>query len=189
MRRRRVIGRRFLSGDAPDIAPDLLWSIIDVDGVSGRIVEVEAYTSDDPASHSSRGRTRRNATMFGDPGTLYVYLIYGMHLCANVVTGAGGDGQAVLFRAIVPEAGIEAMRTRRRVSDDRRLADGPGKLCQALGIRLDDDGIDLCASDGRIRLLSDGTPPPGEPLPGPRIGISAGLDRQWNWRLRVTSPS
>ena len=187
MARRRLVGRRLLSGDAPDVAPELLWSIIDVDGISGRIVEVEAYTSDDPASHSSRGRTRRNATMFGDPGTLYVYLIYGLHLCANVVTGANGDGQAVLIRAIVPETGIETMRMRRSVRDDRRLADGPGKLCQALDIRLDDDGVDLCASDGRIRLLHDGAIRPGEPILGRRIGISAGLDRQWNWRLPVSS--
>jgi DNA-3-methyladenine glycosylase len=187
MGRRRLVGRRLLGGDAPDVAPQLLWMVIDVAGVSGRITEVEAYTSDDPASHTSRGRTPRNATMFERPGTLYVYLIYGVHLCANVVTGSAGDGQAVLIRAILPVAGIAEMRRRRAVHDDRRLADGPGKLCQALGIAADDDGADVCSSGARVRLFDDRTPAPVDPVVGTRIGISAGVDRLWNWRLPISS--
>lgn len=184
---RRLVGRRTLAGDAPDIAPTLLWMVLDVGGVSGRITEVEAYTSDDPASHSSRGRTPRNSTMFEGPGILYVYLIYGMHLCANVVTGASGDGQAVLIRAILPITGRDEMRTRRGVVDDRRLADGPGKLCQALGITRDDDGSDVCSSRSRVRLFDDGTPAPIDPVIGGRIGISVGRDRRWNWRLPISA--
>lgn len=146
---------------------------------SGRIVETEAYTADDPASHSFGGRTARNAVMFGPAGHLYVYLSYGIHRCANIVTGASGEGQAVLIRAVEPLDGIELMMLRRRREP---LADGPGKLCQALGITLDDDGVDLTRSP-RIRLLDDGTPPPAEPITGPRIGITRAVDAPWRFRL------
>lgn len=146
--------------------------------VSGRIIETEAYTADDPASHSFRGRTVRNATMFGPPGRLYVYLSYGIHRCANVVTGRDGDGQAVLLRAIEPLEGIETMKRRR---GREPIADGPGKLCQALGIILADDGIGVHGPD-RVRIVDDGTPPPNDPVVGPRIGISSGVDRPWRFR-------
>ncbi len=147
--------------------------------MSGRITETEAYTADDPASHSFRGRTERNAVMFGPPGHLYVYLSYGIHRCANVVTGADGDGQAVLIRSLDPLEGIDSMRSRR---GRLPLADGPGKLCQALGIDLDDDGVDLTA--GAVRIVDDGTPPPTAPLTGPRVGITVAVDRPWRFRSR-----
>lgn len=148
---------------------------------SGRIIETEAYAGDDPASHSFRGQTARNATMFGPAGRLYVYLSYGIHCCANVVTGGVGDGQAVLLRAIEPIEGIETMRLRR---GREPLADGPGKLCQALGIALADDGVDLSGA-GRIRIVDDGAAVPCAPIVGPRIGISKGVDRPWRFRTPV----
>lgn len=178
----RVVDRSVLAGHAPEVAPRLLNLLLDVHGVTVRIVEVEAYTSDDPASHSHRGPSARNATMFGGPGLLYVYLVYGVHHCANVVTGAEGDGQAVLVRAGEPVTGIDRLRARRPGVPDRRLADGPGKLCQALGIDRSHDAVDLCDPASAVRLLDDGTPPPVTPLVGPRVGISRAVERPWRWR-------
>jgi DNA-3-methyladenine glycosylase len=147
---------------------------------AGRIVETEAYTADDPASHSFRGRTPRNEVMFGPPGRLYVYLSYGVHRCANVVTGAEGDGQAVLVRAIEPTQGaVEMLRRRGR----HPLADGPGKLCQALGIDLGDNGADLCGQ-GSIHLLDDGAGPPADLIAGPRIGVTKAVDVPWRFRIQ-----
>jgi DNA-3-methyladenine glycosylase len=151
--------------------------------VTGRIVEVEAYRQDDPASHSHRGPTPRTAVMFGPAGRLYVYLSYGIHCCANVVTGPEGSGQALLLRAVRPVDGLPTMRARRRSSDDSRLADGPGKLCQAFGIGLQHRGIDLLDGRAPVRLVDDGTPPPEAPLIGPRVGISRAADVPWRFRL------
>jgi DNA-3-methyladenine glycosylase len=177
------LSRPWFERDAPVVAVDLLGKVIRVerDGVvtSGRIVETEAYTADDPASHSFRGRTARNAVMFGPAGHLYVYLSYGIHCCANVVTGATGDGQAVLLRAIEPLEGIDVMRRRR---GREPLADGPGKLCQALGIELTADGADL--TDGAILVVDDGCPPPSDPIVGSRIGISTATETPWRFRVR-----
>lgn len=156
---------------------------------SGRIVETEAYTADDPASHSFAGRTARNVVMFGPPGRLYVYLSYGIHRCANVVTGPDGDAQAVLLRAVEPLLGIESMRRRRAGRPDRDLANGPGKLCAALGIELLDDGADLCGRSGTIRILDDGTPPPTDPIVGTRIGITKAVETPWRFRTPLRPPA
>ena len=186
----RMLPRGVLSADAPEVAPRLLHTLLVAAGptgevVAGRIVEVEAYTADDPASHSFRGRTPRNAAMYERAGTLYVYFTYGMHHCANVVTGGVGDGQAVLLRAVVPVHGIEAMRVRRRGRPDRELTDGPGKLCQAFALDRGHTGVDVCDPGSAVRLMTDGTPPPADPLVGPRVGISAATDRPWRWRARL----
>ena len=149
--------------------------------LSGRIVETEAYTRTDPASHSFNGPTARNAVMFGPPGRLYVYLSYGIHCCANVVTGADGDGQAVLVRAVMPLEGLDVIRSRRRGRPERELANGPGKLCEALGIALTDNGTSLTDGSSPIRIVDDGTPPP-EPIVGPRIGITRGVDTPWRFQ-------
>ena len=177
----RRLDRAFYSRDALEVAPELLDKVLVVGGCAGRIVEVEAYRPDDPASHAFRGRTPRNATMFGLGGLLYVYFTYGMHYCANVVTGAEGDGQAVLVRAVLPCRGIEVMRMRRGGRSDRTLADGPGKLCQAFGLDRSYDGVDLCTSPD-VYIADDGTPPPDTPLVGPRVGIRQGVERPWRWR-------
>lgn len=170
------------------VAAELLGKLLIVDTgdgrTSGRIVETEAYTADDPASHSFRGLTARNAVMFGTAGRLYVYLSYGVHTCANVVTGAEGDGAAVLIRAVEPIDGVAVMRARRGAG--RPLADGPGKLCQAFGIGLGDNGLDLCGG-GPVGLLDDGTPPPRDPIVGPRIGISKAVDVPWRWRTPTSA--
>ena len=142
-----------------------------------RLTEVEAYAGDlDPASHAFRGRTARNEAMFGPPGTLYVYRSYGIHWCANVVVRSEGVAHAVLMRAGVPTEGRDVMRLRRGRED--HLTDGPGKLCQALGITGDHDGTSVL--DGPVRLSPAGrTQVRVEATP--RIGISKAVDRPWRF--------
>ncbi len=174
------VRRDELTGDAPEVAPWLLNKLLVHGECVGRIVEVEAYREDDPASHTFGGRTERNAVMFGPPGHLYVYFTYGMHHCANVVTGLAGHGAAVLLRAVEPLAGIETMRARRQ--GRAQLADGPAKLCQAFAIGPEHNGVDVC--DGRgVHLLDDGTAPPERPLVGPRVGITKAVDVPWRFRV------
>ena len=157
--------------------------LIERDGVSARIIETEAYTTDDPASHSFRGRTPHNAMMFGPAGHLYVYRSYGIHWCANVVTGDDGDGQAVLLRAVAPVSGIDVMRSRRPGRPDRELANGPGKVCSALAIGGQNEGLDVTAAGSWIRIVDDGTPPPTVVLTGPRVGITKAVDMPWRFRI------
>lgn len=142
------------------------------------ITEVEAYAGlDDPASHAYRGRTKRNGSLFGGPGTLYVYLSYGIHWCMNVVIGDPGTPNAVLLRGGEPVLGLDTMVSRRGRAD--HVADGPGKLTQALGVTDTDDGIDL--GRGRVQLIPAETPAIGRVLTTPRIGISKAAD--WPWRF------
>jgi len=179
----RRVSRQLLSGDAPEVAPNLLNKLLVHGPCVGRIVEVEAYREDDPASHTFRGRTQRNEIMFGPAGHLYVYFTYGMHFCANVVTGADGAGAAVLLRAVDPVAGLELMSERR--GGRPQLADGPAKLCQAFGIAGDLNGVDLLTGDG-VGLFDDGVPPPSDPRVGPRIGITKAVDVPWRWRTPLS---
>jgi DNA-3-methyladenine glycosylase len=147
--------------------------------VAVRLTEVEAYGgADDPASHAFSGETARNRTMFGPPGRLYVYRSYGIHWCANVVCGPVGSPAAVLLRGGIPVAGSAAMVARRGRAD--HLADGPGKLCEALGITGAEDGVDL--SSGRVRL--EGRAASGAITTSPRIGITRAQERPWRlvWR-------
>ncbi len=176
--------REFFGRNAPIVAPLLLNKVLVVGQSAGRITEVEAYTQDDPASHSFKGVTRRNAVMFGRAGHLYVYFTYGMHHCANVVTGVVDDGQAVLIRAVDPMSGVAAMVQRRGRSN--HLSDGPGKLTQAFAIDLTLNGLDICdeaalPDDTTVGIFDDGLPPPDQPQVTPRIGIRAGVDTPWRW--------
>ncbi len=175
-----VLPRSFFARDAVVVAPELLGKILVAGPCAGRISEVEAYRDDEPASHSFRGPTPRNAVMFGPAGHLYVYFTYGMHHCANVVTGEEGRGQGVLLRAVVPLAGVEVMRARRGDRPDRQLTNGPGKVGQAFAFDLSHTGTDVCGN-GPIAVLDDGAAPPAEPLVTPRIGISKAVDLPWRW--------
>jgi len=180
----KSLPRRFFAVDSRVLAPALLNKVVVHGERSGRIVEVEAYAgAADPASHAYRGRTARNATMFGPPGHLYVYFTYGMHFCANVVCGPEGEASAVLLRGLTPLTGLEAMRQARgpAVRRDRDLANGPGKLCQALGIDRTFDGADLVASDRGVRIVDDGTAPPEAPGVSGRIGLSVAAEVPWRF--------
>ena len=181
------VERGFLARDPREVAPELLGKVLAHDTAdgrrSGRIVEVEAYCGPiDPGAHTYRGRTARNATMFGPAGLLYVYFTYGMHWCANVVCGDEDEGVAVLVRALQPLDGVEAMRAARgpAARRERDLCSGPAKLAQALGLHGDHDGLDLL-SGGPVQLLDDGTAPPADPVQATRIGLSAGTEHPWRW--------
>jgi DNA-3-methyladenine glycosylase len=183
MARRRRLGRAFYGRDPRLVAPDLLGKLLVRDGLAARIVEVEAYCGGaDPGSHAYRGRTPRNATMFGPAGHLYVYFTYGMHWCANAVCGPAGEGVAVLLRAAEPVEGVALMWERRRKANrERDLLAGPARLCQAFGLDGADDGADLVTADHGVTIVDDGTPPPKRPWVGTRIGLSAGADLPWRW--------
>jgi DNA-3-methyladenine glycosylase len=183
----KPLPRRFYEADSRVLAPLLLNKVLVVGDRRVRIVEVEAYAgAEDPASHAFRGPTRRNATMFGAPGHLYVYFTYGMHWCANVVCGTPDDGHAVLLRAGAPLAGLELMRAARPAARrDRDLCSGPARLCQALGLTSLDDGVDLVRPTvGGAWVGDDGTAAPVEPGRSGRIGLSKATE--WSWRWFVT---
>lgn len=179
--------RRFYERDSREVAPELLNKVLVRGGVAGRIVETEAYVGDiDPAAHAYRGKTLRNATMFGPPGHLYVYFVYGMHWCINPVCAEAGVGNAVLIRAVAPLAGLELMRERRpRARRDVDLCNGPGKLAQAFGITRAEDGADLVTGrDGGITIVDDGVAPPDDPGQSARIGLSLAVDLPWRWFVK-----
>ena len=172
--------RELLAGDVHEVARGLLgWTLLR-DGVGGRIVEVEAYAPDDPASHAFRGRTTRNGAMFAAPGTLYVYRSYGIHWCANIACEAAGTGAAVLLRALEPTHGLAAMRARRGSVADRGLCSGPGKLTQALGISGADDGASIMEAPFALE------PPEStvDVLATPRIGITQAAELPWRYVVR-----
>lgn len=160
--------------DACALARALVGAHLTVRGTGGMIIETEAYARDDPASHSHRGPTSRNRSMFGPPGHAYVYRSYGIHLCLNVV---GRPGEAVLIRALAPDTGMELMRQRRPAGP---LCAGPGRLCQALDVQMTDDGRPF-DGDALVVMARTGAPP--GILTGPRIGLSRATDRLWRFGL------
>ena len=170
------LSRSFYARDTLTVARELLGQrlvrLLDSERISGRIVEVEAYVGErDQASHARFGRTRRNKPMYGPPGHAYVYLIYGMHHCLNVVTERDGYPAATLIRALEPLEGIEEMRTRRGGRPDKQLTSGPARLCQALDIGRQFDGADLCAPDALLFLEEDAEVPDAAVASGPRVGV------------------
>ncbi len=162
--------------DPVDVARDLIGWELYVDGVGGRIVETEAYHQEDPASHSFSGPTPRNQVMFGPPAHVYVYRSYGIHWCMNLVCGADGDGAAVLIRAIEPLHGLEIMAERRGLMDRHQLCSGPGKLCQALAVTREHDGMSVEKAPFDLkRGRAAGI------VAGPRIGITKAVEKPWRF--------
>ena len=173
----RAIPAEAFARSVHEVAPALIGATLLVDGVGGRIVEVEAYDHEDPASHGFRGRTERNASMFGPPGHAYVYRSYGIHWCLNLVCEGEGVANAVLVRALEPTDGLDVMRRRRGLDDPRLLCSGPGRLCQALGVTREHDGLaldrppfELFAAEGPVEVVS-----------GPRVGITRAVELPWRY--------
>jgi DNA-3-methyladenine glycosylase len=172
--------RAFFDRSVHKVAPELIGATLLVDGVGGVIVEVEAYDHTDPAAHSYGGPTKRNAVMFGPPGYAYVYRSYGVHWCLNFVCEAEGSASAVLIRALQPTAGLTAMRRRRGTRDERALASGPGKLCQALGVTFKHYGLPLDRAPFELRER-EAKP---DIAVGPRIGISKAIELPWRYGMQ-----
>ena len=175
------LGADFFARPVAEVAPGLIGCTLLVDGVGGVIVETERYQQDDPASHSFRGPAGRAAVMFGPPGRVYVYSIYGLHWCVNLVCEDEGRGAAVLLRAIAPDRGLDCMRARRGALPDRLLCAGPGRLSQALGI--DRDLNDTSATDPGARVAVHARTGEVEVVSGPRIGISVATEMPWRFGL------
>ncbi len=200
-----LLARRFLDRPGPQVAPDLLGCVLEHDAADGvvavMLTEVEAYDGEnDPASHAYRGRTKRNAVMYGPAGHAYVYFTYGMHFCVNVVCMPAGTATAVLLRAGKVIAGEALARARRVSSNERDLARGPARLCQALGIDRNLDGADLCVPDSPLRLRAPLRRPSARDrdggadarirsgqknliLSGPRVGVREGAEVPWRFWL------
>jgi DNA-3-methyladenine glycosylase len=173
------LDRGFFDRSVHEVAPALIGVTLLVDGIGGPIVEVEAYDHEDPAAHGFRGPTDRNRSMFGPPGHAYVYRSYGIHWCLNFVCEGEGIASAVLIRALEPTHEVEEMARRRGVEELRLLASGPGKLCQALGITGDHDGLPL--DEPPFELLPRDSEP--ELAVGPRVGITKAADQPWRYGL------
>jgi len=176
----KQLKKAFFARSVHEVAPELIGATFLFGGVGGIIVEVEAYHHTDPAAHSYRGPTPRNAVMFGPPGFAYVYRSYGIHWCVNFVCEAAGSASAVLIRALEPSHGIAAMRRRRRLRDERLLCSGPGKLTEALAITgahnalpLDLPPIALFARAHKADIVA-----------GVRIGITKAVELPWRYGLR-----
>lgn len=176
----RRLTKAFFRRSVHEVAPDLIGATLLFNGVGGRLVEVEAYHHTDPAAHSYRGQTARNAVMFGPPGYAYVYRSYGIHWCLNLVCEPKGSASAVLIRALEPTDGLPLMRRRRGWTGVRLLCAGPGRVCEALGITaahnglaLDEPPFALFARTGEAEVIA-----------GPRIGITKAAEKPWRYGLK-----
>lgn len=169
--------KSFFNRRVDQVAPDLIGATLLVNGVGGRLVEVEAYHHTEPAAHSFRGLTERNAVMFGPPGYAYIYRSYGIHWCLNFVCEPKGSAAAVLIRALEPTEGLATMRRRRGVTEDRLLCSGPGRLCEALGVTFKHYGLALDAPPFALFARRDDV----EVVAGPRIGLTKAVDLPWRY--------
>ena len=175
------MNRSFFQRSVHDVAPDLVGAELVFDGVGGVIVEVEAYDHEDPAGHGYRNRrTDRNASMFLAGGHAYVYRSYGIHWCLNLVCGEAGTASAVLVRALEPTHGLDEMRKRRGVDEVRLLCSGPGRLCQALGVTRDHDGLPLDRPPFELTCRRHAV----EVATGRRVGLTKATERPWRYVLR-----
>jgi len=171
------LGPDFFARSVHKVAPELIGATLLVDGVGGRIVEVEAYHHTDPAAHSYGGQTERNAVMFGPPGRIYVYRSYGIHWCMNFVCEPEGSASAVLLRAIEPVEGLARMRRRRGLQDERLLCAGPGRVCQALGVNHGQNGLRIDRPPFALYARTE-TP---DVAVGIRIGITKAAELPWRY--------
>jgi DNA-3-methyladenine glycosylase len=178
----KPLTKRFYDKPTLAVARELLGCYLVHGKCVGKIVETEAYLWDDPASHSYRGKTKRNMAMFGAAGKAYVYFIYGNHFCFNVVTNKEEIGEAVLIRALEPVKGIELMKKRRGVEDVRQLCNGPGKLTQAMGITMKENGKSLV--DGKLRIVEGERVMGSEIVMTKRIGITKGAEMPHRFYIR-----
>jgi DNA-3-methyladenine glycosylase len=176
----RLLRKSFFNRSVHAVAPELIGATLTFNGVGGVIVEVEAYHHTEPAAHSYRGQTPRNAVMFGPAGYAYVYRSYGIHWCVNFVCEETGSASAVLIRALEPTRGLPAMRRRRGLADARLLCSGPGRLCEALGITVAHSGLALDAPPFALRARET-TP---EIVAGVRIGITKAAELPWRYGLK-----
>jgi DNA-3-methyladenine glycosylase len=174
-----LLGREFFARSVHEVAPDLIGATLLVAGVGGTIVEVEAYHAEDPASHGFRGLTARNASMFGPPGHAYVYRSYGVHWCLNLVCEEEGTAAAVLLRALEPTHGLDRMHRRRRTENQRLLCAGPGRLCEALAVTREHDGLALDRHPFEVRAREG----PVDVAVAPRIGITRAAKLPWRYVL------
>jgi DNA-3-methyladenine glycosylase len=172
--------RAFFDRSVHEVAPELIGATLLLEGVGGTIVEVEAYHHTDPAAHSYIGRTERNAVMFGPAGFAYVYRSYGIHWCLNFVCEEAGSASAVLVRALEPTHGFSAMRRRRGLQDERALCSGPGKLCEALAVTHEQNGLPLDRAPFELRARNG---VPGV-VTGVRIGITKAAEKLWRYGLK-----
>lgn len=176
-KRGKSLAKSFFNRSVLEVAPDLIGATLLVDGVGGRIVEVEAYHHTEPAAHSYNGPTPRNAVMFGPAGFAYIYRSYGIHWCLNFVCEPAGSASAVLIRALEPTEGLPLMRRRRGLSDPRLLCSGPGRLCEALRVTAVHNGLALDVPP--FALFAK--PEPVEIVVGVRIGITKAVDKPWRY--------
>ena len=176
----RRLRRPFFARSVHEVAPELIGAALLIDDVGGLIVEVEAYHHTDPAAHSFRGETPRNAVMFGPPGFAYVYRSYGIHWCLNFVCEPEGSASAILIRAIEPLEGLAKMRRRRKLNDERLLCSGPGRLAQAMAVTRAHNGLALDRLPFEL-YAREGTP---EIATGIRIGITKAAELPWRYGLK-----